>query len=176
MSQFRFVSVLAVLLFTMLAGATRAAAQDASAPGTEAPSIDVLKAVSTVQVGKADAVDATDNPCTTSTAFVDIPVMAKSFKIAGAVSVPVIVLFQAEWIPNSDRALIRLTIDGVVQSGPGDAGSPFAPHEGTGVATNGFNFISDAVAPGVHTARIQWASVGGGSICVDERSLIVLHK
>jgi len=30
-------------------------------------------------------------------------------------------MFQGEWIPNTGRAFLRLLIDGVVQTGPGDA-------------------------------------------------------
>ena len=52
-------------------------------------------------------------------------------------------MFQGEWIPNTGRALLRLLIDGVIQTGPGDNASPFAAHEGTQDATNGFNFITN---------------------------------
>jgi len=67
-------------------------------------------------------------------------------------------MFQGEWIPNTGRALLRLLIDGVVQSGPGDAASPFAAHEGTPDTTNGFNFITDLQTNATsHTAKVQWA-------------------
>ena len=82
-------------------------------------------------------------------------------------------MFQGEWIPNTGRALLRLLIDGVVQTGPGDAASPFAAHEGTEDSTNGFNFITNPQRnAATHTAKIQWASVFGDSICVDERSMV----
>ena len=108
--------------------------------------------------------------------------MAVSFGISTAFgsSARVLALFQGEWF-NHDRALLRLVIDGVVQTGPGDSISPFAADSGddAGVIideTNGFNFISNALRTGVaHTAKIQWASVAGKQICVDERSLIVLR-
>jgi hypothetical protein len=177
MSQSSAVRVFVLLIVTVLVGAANAAAQDVTAPGATTSNVEIMKAVGPIAVAKADAVDATDNPCTTAAGFVDMPGMSVTFKFGGTASSPVIVLFQGEWIPNVDRALIRLVIDNVVQSGPGDGASPFAPHEGTIVATNGFNFISDSLAPKVaHTAKIQWSSVGGGAVCVDERSLIVLHK
>jgi hypothetical protein len=125
---------------------------------------------------RADAVDATDNPCTTSAAFVDLPGMTRAFSIAGRANDEVVVLFQGEWIPNTGRALLRLAIDGVVVPGPGDAAAPFAPHEGTGVATEGFNFFTGKLVPGGHTAKIQWASADGAQVCVDERSMVILHK
>jgi hypothetical protein len=129
---------------------------------------------------KFDGVAATDSQCTTSTSFADIPGTAQAFTISGTASTQVVAMFQSEWF-NQARALLRLTIDNVVQSGPGDSSAPFAANSGNDAGavidqTNGFNFISDSVAPGAHTARIQWASVSGGQICVDERTLIVLHK
>jgi hypothetical protein len=105
-----------------------------------------------------DGVDATDNPCTTSTTFVDMPGMTKTFN-QGA-SDQVIVMFTGEWIPSTGRALIRLVVDGVVQPGPGDAASAFVPHEGTVAGTNGFNFLTTALAAGGHTAKIQWSTTG----------------
>jgi hypothetical protein len=44
------------------------------------------------------------------------------------------------------------------------------------VETHGFNFVSDPLAPGTHTATIQWRDNGLGPFCATERSLIVLHK
>jgi hypothetical protein len=86
-----------------------------------------------------------------------------------------VVMFTGEWIPNTGRALIRLVVDGVVQAGPGDAASPFSPHEGTVVGTNGFNFITNPLGAGAHTAKIQWSTTGS-QVCIDERSMIVMHR
>jgi len=150
---------------------------DATGPselGTEVP----LKSVSGAVLNKFDAIDATDNPCTTSTAFVDMPGMTKTYSQGGTTgNSRSIVMFQGEWIPNTGRAELRLLVDGVVQSGPGDSASPFAATEGADDRTAGFNFITDAQTNGIsHTAKIQWASVFGDSICVDERSLAILHR
>jgi hypothetical protein len=84
-------------------------------------------------------------------------------------------MFTGEWIVNTGRALIRLVVDGVVQPGPGDGASAFVPHEGTVVGTNGFNFLTTALAAGGHTAKIQWSTTGS-QVCIDERSMIVLHR
>jgi hypothetical protein len=141
-------------------------AHPASAPGTQ-----VNQAVNFWH-----AINQTDTQCTTSTAYAAIPGTSVRFGGSGKV----VAMFQSEWF-NNDRALIRLVIDGTVQSGPGDDGSPFAANSGNDAGssidmTNGFNFISDTLGPGPHRATIFWASVGGGQICVDERSLVVLSK
>jgi hypothetical protein len=51
--------------------------------------------------------------------------------------------------------------------------NPFATDS---ASTHGFNFLSDLLAPGLHVARIQWRSVFGTTACVQDRSLIVMHK
>jgi hypothetical protein len=39
-----------------------------------------------------------------------------------------------------------------------------------------FAFLSGPLAPVFHVARIQWKSFSGLTSCVDDRSLIVMHK
>ncbi|MEX0816579.1 MAG: hypothetical protein WD027_03990 [Gaiellales bacterium] len=70
-----------------------------------------------------------------------------------------------------DTGFVRLTIDGVQQF-PGEI--PLIPAGDSG--SHGFNWQSSGLAPGVHTARIQWRTDLGGNFCVDARSLIILHK
>jgi len=161
-------TVFVLPITAQFAGADHTSPRDAVALAIAAP----LKSVGGT-ANLFDAVDATDNPCTSSTAFVDMPGMTKTF-FQGSTD-EALVMFTGEWISNTGRAMIRLLIDGVVQAGPGDAASPFAPHEGTGVATNGFNFITNALGVGNHTAKIQWSTTGS-QICVDERSIIVMHR
>src|SRR5262249_3495059 len=125
-----------------------------------------------------DGVDATDNPCTTSLFpnYVDMPGMSVTYAQGGTSPSKVIAMFQGEWIPNTGRAFLRLVIDGVVQTGPGDASSTFAAHDLSDDETNGFNFISDQQTQGVtHTAKIQWSTLND-QICVDERSLLIFHR
>ncbi len=137
----------------------------------------ISKEVSNVPTGKADAVDATIVGCTLSPQFNDMPDMAKSFKLGGTAAQPVIVLFQGEWtsfMPGSG-VLIQLAIDQFAQSA--QINLAFRPSgEPDLVETHGFNFISDALAPGTHTAKILWKSNGAGQVCVRGRTMIVLHK
>jgi hypothetical protein len=145
----------------------RASAQE------DEPNPVAAKSIST-GINKVDAVDTNIQACTVSTAFVDMPGMLVSFKSGGTASRPVIVLFQGEWL-SIDRGtgVIRLTIDGIVQSGPDDV--EMNDTDATETATHGFNFLSDRLAPGLHVARIQWKTRGDVA-CVNERSLIVMHK
>jgi hypothetical protein len=143
----------------------RASAEKGRASGPAA----VSKTVTTV-TSKADAIDLTDLPCTTSPNFVNMPNTGVNFKSGGNGSRSVIVLFQGSWTIEN-HAFIRLLIDGVVQSGPTSVGVG----EREQADTHGFNFVSDPLPPGQHFAFIQWAS-SSGQACVEERSLIVLHK
>lgn len=130
----------------------------------------IAKTIST-PVDRVDGVDASDSVSTNSTSFVDMPGMSKSFTLAGPNNKKVVVLFQGvmEVFDTAVFATIQLRIDGVLQSGP----QPVLVDQ-QDFQTAGFNFISDSLAPGLHTAKIQWKSGSGDDIFVDDRSLIVL--
>jgi hypothetical protein len=167
-------AVLAALAVVALFWIGRASADG----GGASPAATINKTVSNVATGKADAVDATAMACTSSGSFTNMPAMSETFSFGGTASRPVLVLFQAEWFSFTEgaRVGIQLTIDGVAQSGPAFVVVDHRPsgelHENE---THGFNFISDPLAPGMHTATIQWATAPG-TACVFNRSLIVLHK
>lgn len=147
--------------------------------GPSAPDA-VLTTASNIPTGKADAVDAVNGICTVSPNFNDMPGMSETFSFGGTASRRVIVLFQSHWNLGAENSSvsIRLTIDGVVQSGPGNGfiiNSQPADAQQRTVGTRGFNFISNPLAPGTHTAKIQWRDNGVGPGCAAARSLIVLH-
>jgi hypothetical protein len=171
-------AIAAAALMWSQQGNAGAAAGDPTRPGVAVGPAATPGVQFSGSASRWDAIDQTDNPCTASTGYVDMPGMSVAFT-SGTAHQRIIIMFQGEWIGGIDRALIRAVVDGVPLSGPGDAGAPFAPHEGTGVATNGFNFISDDVPSSLfhphHIVKIQWASVGGESVCIDERSLVVLR-
>ena len=116
------------------------------------------------------------NQCSITTAFTTMPGMVQTFFLGGTANDEVIVTFQASWsgvAQQFDTAFVRLTIDGVVQ--PTNVSVPiFAGVEGTN--THGFTWISSSLAPGSHTARIQWRTDLGSTFCVDDRTLVVLHR
>jgi hypothetical protein len=121
-------------------------------------------------INKFDAVDTNEVACTAAPEFENIPEMLVSFRSGGTGSRAVAVLFQG--VVGDDGVEIRLTIDGVVQSGPNNVVLNFVNPPSAG--TRGFNFLSNPLPPGLHVARIQWRVAG--FVCMQDRSLIVLHK
>jgi hypothetical protein len=167
-------------LFAISAPALVWIGRSSAGPATPAHPATVSKAFANVPTGKADAVDVSDDiPCTVSPNYTDMPGMSATFKLGGAAGRPVLVLMQGQWfLPNDGVTIrIRLVIDGVVQSGSTDV---LVAERPTGVAlvdgTHGFNFVSDALTPGTHTAKIQWHDNGVNFGCIANRSLIVMHK
>jgi hypothetical protein len=139
----------------------------------------ISKTVANVPTGKADAVSLTDIPCTISPNYTDMPGTSVTFKLGGTAPRPVLVLLEGQWFfPNEGVTVrVRLVIDGVVQSGPTEV---LVAERPTGVAlvdgTHGFNFVSDTLFAGTHTAKIQWHDNGVNFGCVTNRTLIVMHK
>ena len=120
-------------------------------------------------------VDEIVEACTTATSYHTIPNMTRTFTLGGTANVPVAVLFQGAFSLTStgfDTGFVRLQIDGVTQ-GPGEIP---VKNDGDLTATHGFHWQSRTLAPGTHTARVQWRTDLGGSFCVDARSLLILHK
>jgi len=138
----------------------------------------VSKSFANIPTGRSDAVDAVDIPCTVSPNYTDMPGMSVTFRLGGTKPKPVIVLLQAQWyLPNEGVTVrVRLEIDGQV-TGPSEVLLAERP---TGVAlidsTHGFDFISDPLQPGAHTAKIQWHDNGVNFGCATNRTLIVMHK
>ncbi len=131
-------------------------------------------------ITKFTGVDEIVEACTTSSAFVNMPSMSRSFSVSGTTNQAVAVTFQGASSLSGEQAFdtgfIRLTIDGVVQ-GPGGSASGDVPMIGVGErGTHGFTWQSRPLTPGTHTARIQWRTDLGSSFCVDARSLVVLHR
>ena len=117
--------------------------------------------------------------CTSNTSYEVMPQTTVKFDVSGTANRRVVVMFQGEWAGGDlgpGVAVIRLSVDGVVQPGPGqDLVSEFATHSGQVplYSTAGFNFVTQPQKPGSHMATIEWRSQGG-SICIDELSVIVL--
>jgi hypothetical protein len=125
-------------------------------------------------VNRFDGADAVIQRCTTASNFVNMPGMSRTFTVGGSVNNAVMAMFQGSLDLSGgqfDTGFIRLTIDGVQQT-PGEVPA-IAPGER---GTHGFNWQSKPLAPGSHTARVQWRTDLGGTLCVDARSLMVLHR
>jgi hypothetical protein len=166
-------------LFALMGPALIWIGRSSAGPAGRAHPGAVSRRVTNVPTGKADAVTLTDIPCTVSPNYTDMPGTSVTFTLGGTAPRPVLVLLQGQWFLPNDGVTVRvgLVIDGVVQTGPTDV---LVAERPTGVAltdaTHGFNFVSDALAPGTHTAKIQWHDNGVNFGCVSNRSLIVMHK
>jgi hypothetical protein len=122
-------------------------------------------------INKFDGIDEIVEECTTATSFERMPQAAKSFSVSA--SNEVVAMFQGSLSLSGDpldTGFIRLTIDGVEQT-PGVVPAIGAGERGT----HGFNWQSAPLSPGRHRARVEWRTDLGGTLCVDARSLIILH-
>jgi hypothetical protein len=149
-------------------------------PGASRPVGAARTTATNIPTGKADAVAlSNDIPCTVSPNYTDMPGTSVTFKLGGTAPRPVIVLMQGQWfMPNEGvEVRIRLMVDGIVQSGPNNVLVVERPN---GVAltdgSHGFNFLSNPLTPGTHTAKIQWHDNGVNFGCIANRTLIVMHK
>ena len=147
--------------------------------GTLAIAVWTLAANDALAIGggvtKFDGTKAVINNCSITTAFQTISGMTQTFTLGGTANDEVVVMFQATWSGQTDpfdTAFVRLTIDNLEQ--PTNVSVPIFGG-GNGSFTHGFNWISKTLTPGNHTARIQWRTDLGSFLCVDDRSLVVLH-
>jgi hypothetical protein len=82
-----------------------------------------------------------------------------------------LIFFQAKWFPDNGFNVVDLRAvvdDEVVEVGDDD----FVNFDVNERETHGFNWISEELHPGSHTAVIQWFSPGGVP-CLNQRSTIV---
>jgi hypothetical protein len=130
---------------------------------------------------------ADDMQCRTSSdnLVADMPGMAGVFVQGGASAEPLVVAFVGSWPkPTSGTpagAFIFLEIDNNRVDVTSTNGGVLV-HEGTAASvsngTHGFNFVTDPIPPGSHTAKMRWADnvlSGSGTICVAERSMVIHH-
>ena len=128
----------------------------------------------------ADAVEANDVACATSTSWSNVPGMFTSFTQNGSVTKPVIVMFSAQigGLGDTHYLVIRLLIDNVVQ--PGMGSETTFNYSSDPARTGAVNFISGQVAPGAHDVKLQYkvnTGLGGPYRgCLYWRNMIILHN
>lgn len=135
------------------------------------------------------AVVADDLQCRTSgdNTVAPMPSMVTTFTQAGPDTTSIIVSFQGNWSQTvggdeTVGAFIFLEVDGdrvdVTSTNGGVLATP-GPSHPVGSGTHGFNFVTEPILPGPHTATILWADNvlnGTNTICVHERSMVVHHR
>jgi len=126
-------------------------------------------------VTKFDGVDEIVNVCTSSTTFVNMPQMSRTWTQGGTGTTSVAVTFSGALsflgAQSFDTGFVRLQVDGTQQR-PGEVPAIGAGESGA----QSFTFQSAPLGAGSHTARIQWRTDLGSQLCVDARSLVVLHR
>ena len=105
----------------------------------------------------------------------------RRFTQGGTAAEEIVVTFSGVFSPQgavADAAVVRLVVSG---TGVGDhAGAGVRIYDTAGGTTaRSYTFVSDApgVNPGAARVRIQMRSdTGGDGICVDQRTLVILHQ
>ena len=137
------------------------------------------KTAANVPTNKADVVSlGGDIPCTVSPNFTDMPGTFVTFKLGGSAPRPVIVMLQGQWfMPNEGVDVrIRLLVDGSMQTPTNVLMAQRPTGNSLTDGTHGFDFVTDPLTPGTHTAKIQWHDNGVNQGCITNRTLTVLHK
>jgi hypothetical protein len=179
-SRRRALRAAAVLLLALAAPALiwigRASADTDTRPPTGRDGANDFFAVSNVPTPKADAAVSTFfAACSCSPVMHEMDGMSKTFRLGGRVRQRVIVMFQGEFFEPTVRgayALVRLVIDGVAQN----SGEEVVIASYVVQATHGFQWVSEPLSPGTHTAVIEWRDGGNAPVYVAPRSMIILHK
>ena len=111
--------------------------------------------------------------CTTAKSFVTVPQMSRTFTVGWPGSVLVTFTGSASLTGQTfGTGYVRLTIDNVEQ----DPGKLPYVEAGEVSEAHAFTWQSKPLAPGSHTARVQWRADPHLSFCLDARSLTILHR
>jgi hypothetical protein len=127
-----------------------------------------------VKMTKFDAVESNDPACAT-TSWTDVPNSATTFKLAGttARNILVNVSVTAQFGGNAFGE-VRLVIDGGVHGiGTLRMSNPVnVPFDG---ATASYTNLTSALAPGSHTAKLQFSANDYFAFCTDHWTYAILH-
>jgi hypothetical protein len=169
-------AVLVALASVALVWIGRASADTRSPKPTARDAGKDFFAVSNVPTPKADAAVSTFfAACSCSPVMHEMDGMSKTFRLGGRLRQRVIVMFQGEFFEPTVRgayALVRLMVDGVAQNGGEEVNIASYVVQ----ATHGFQWVSEPLTPGTHTAVIEWRDGGNAPVYVAPRSMIILHK
>jgi len=119
-----------------------------------------------------DSTQSTNYVSTESYTYASIPNMSIPFTTSNQAPAIVTVSFSPNAIRNLNCAhIMRATIDGVSMS-------PEVPVVLADIDSKSFTFVTDSLAPGSHTAIVEWKVAAGFSAlgCTEVRSLVVLHQ
>ena len=131
-------------------------------------------------VPKANYVGTDAAASTSSTTYVTVPSMTRTFKIAGTTKTCVLVTFSAMgWAPAGELVDIEAVLDGTKVASPGEVqltGDTDENSDGKWARSHAMQSVFSNVSPGSHTVVVLYRSFFGGSVTLNKSSMIVLHK
>lgn len=111
---------------------------------------------------------------TFSTSITNLANGSLAFVQGGAAAGCAIVRFSAETDATSNGGIdVRLVLESGAVARPGTVF--WASNHSIGPSVQSFEFVFPSVAPGPHTARVQWRSFNGTRITFGYRTLTVTH-
>lgn len=126
-----------------------------------------------------------DSACTSSTTYVDMPDMTKTFTQGGLFASQALVMFQSQ-VPSdtetgyANLGSIRLLVDGTVQDGAGSNLTVSAYGPAPTVNGRGWTFMTNSLGVGSHTAKFQWktdrSNDSNAQFCTQNRAMTILHN
>jgi hypothetical protein len=138
---------------------------------------------SNVKMNKFDAIDGGGGACASGGYnWGDIPGASKTFNLAGTATRPVLVTvsLQANFQSlSTGNGYVRLLIDGGQQGVGNLTWIDDASNTSVGSTTFSplsYTFLTLALAPGSHTAKIQFQSSDANLFCVQHWTMAVLHS
>jgi hypothetical protein len=165
-----FVRVGVVSLVILGQTAARTTAQTATTP-------DGAQTTATLMTGAGlirgfNGVQELESTCTSSEPFEEMAGMSLLLRTRG----PLVAMFQGQFgafeTTAGARVVINIEVDGEILGSARAIGADV----GTQLVTFGFNAFSRPLAPGPHRVKVTWHTFPAGArVCVEERSLIVLH-
>jgi hypothetical protein len=136
--------------------------------------------VGACQIGKLSFASSTSSFRTNAAAMADLPDTTVQFKVGGKVPTCVKVDFTAETITDQNEALVvRAVLDDVKLANPEDVildGDADEDSDGMWVRSHSTSFVFTNVAPGTHTAKIQYRGTFGNYVTVFRPSTYVQYR
>lgn len=105
---------------------------------------------------------------TTSTSFVDMPSMSQTIVVPSGKNADIFVTFSG-MMNTGGAGYVRVNVDGLIAS-PGEVQMVW--DISGGAAAHAFTFFKTA-GSGSHVVKMQWRGIGGDSVFVSYRSMLV---
>jgi hypothetical protein len=126
---------------------------------------------SNVKINKFDAIDGGGGACA-GFSWSDVPGASKTFNLSGTATRPVLATVSLQ-VSTAVGGEVRLLVDGG-QQGVGSLLRADLDGASSHNEIISYTFLTLALAPGSHTAKIQFR-IPAGSFCADHWTMAILH-